>query len=257
MSERTAPHTNADNIRAWSSMTWAALDEFGDHGDFARQHLLTPALLDLCGDVSGAQVLDAGAGNGYLSRLLAGMGAGVTALEPADAPFRYILERETAAPLGITCLQEDLSAITQFDGSFDLVVANMVLLDIPDFRTAIANCLHALRAGGSFVFSLEHPFTDVAERSELFLKVDDYFTERARERRIAHNFHRTLETYVDVLADCGALVERIKEPRLPVELAELYLEHAWAHRLPAFIVIKAVKAGDAAKTLKRVSEGHA
>ncbi len=251
MQEEDRAISNADNIRAWSKTSSAELDAFGDAGDFARRHLLTPTLLDLLGDVAGSKVLDAGAGNGYLAHLLAGMGADVTALEPADGPFRYIVEREMAQPLGITCLQQDLSKMTQFNGHFDLVVASMVLLDIADFRPAIANCLRAVRPSGSFIFSLEHPFTDVANRSELPFKVDDYFTERAFPRRIAHNFHRTLETYVDALADCGALVERIKEPRLSAELADLHPERAWAHRLPAFIVVKAKKPGGAETGNKR------
>ena len=231
--------TNAANIQAWSNVSESDLETFGDSGDFARQHLLTPALLDLLGDVTGRQILDAGAGNGYLSRILARMGASVTAVEPADGPFCYIASREEAESLGIRLLQQDLSTMDQFDGEFDFTIANMVLLDIPDFRPAIANCLRATKPEGAFIFSLEHPFTDVADRTEIPFKVTDYFTERAFPRAIGHNFHRSLETYIDALADNGAVIERIKEPSLPADVAARYPEHAWAQVLPAFVVIKA------------------
>lgn len=233
--------SNADNIRAWSKASHEELAAFGDEGDFARQHLLTPALLELLGDVDGQRILDAGAGNGYLSRKLARLGAIVTALEPADGPFEYILERERAEPLGITCVKQDLSATQALDGRFDTVVANMVLLDIADYQPAIANCLAATRPGGRFIFSLEHPFTGVADRSDLPFKVQDYFTERAVARTHGHNFHRTLETYVAAVAMCGGLIRQIKEPRLPVGIAARHPERAWAARLPAFIIFETVQ----------------
>ena len=230
---------NVDNIRAWSKVPASDLEAFGDSGDFARQHLLTPALLNLLGDVSGKQILDAGAGNGYLSRMLAQMDATVTAVEPADGPFHYMQQREADEPIGLRLLQQDLSTMDQFEDEFDAVIANMVLLDIADFRPAIANCLRATKPGGAFIFSLEHPFTDVADRAEGPFKVTDYFTERAFSRAIGHNFHRTLETYIDALADNGAVVERIKEPRLPADVAARHPDHAWGRDLPAFIVIMA------------------
>jgi SAM-dependent methyltransferase len=242
MSERERTITNADNIAAWSAFPESVLEAFGDEGDFAHQYLLTPALLDLLGDVSGRQLLDAGAGNGYLSRKLARLGAIVTALEPAENPFRYMLERELQEPLGISCIQQDLSTMTQFDGQFDAVVANMVLLDIPDYQEAISNCVRALKLDGAFIFSIEHPSFDLADKSQLPVGVDDYFSERAFPRDFGHNFHRTLETYLDALADNGALVERIKEPRLSAELAEQHPERAWGRFVPAFMLIKAVKA---------------
>ncbi len=241
MRDNDKPISNEANIRAWSRVEESELEAFGDEGDFARQYLLTPALLDLLGDVAGQKILDAGAGNGYLSRMLARIGATVTAVEPADGPYRYIVRRETEDPLGIEVLQQDLSTMTQIDGKFDFVIANMVLLDIPDFRPAIANALRALKPEGAFIFSLEHPFTDVTDRSELPFRTSDYFSERAFPRTFAHNFHRTLETYVDAVADCGAVIERIKEPRLASDVAERHPDRAWASRLPAFIILKARK----------------
>ncbi|MEZ4520495.1 MAG: methyltransferase domain-containing protein [Thermomicrobiales bacterium] len=241
MSAENEPITNDENIRGWSIVSESEHEAFGDEGDFARRHLLTPSMLELIGPPAGRRILDAGAGNGYLSRILARTGAEVTALEPAESGYRYIAAREESNPLGISCVQQDLSTMRQYSDVFDIVVANMVLLDIPDFEAAIANCLNALKPAGSFIFSIEHPFTDTADRSGLPFKVGDYFSERAMPRQVAHNFHRTIETYVDALAERGAVIERIREPRLPADVAERHPERAWAHWLPAFIIFKARK----------------
>lgn len=58
---------NEDAIRHWSQVPPAEVEAFGDTGDFARQHLLTPHILQLLGDVQGKQLLDAGCGQGYLA----------------------------------------------------------------------------------------------------------------------------------------------------------------------------------------------
>jgi len=45
----------------------------------ARRHLLNGVLLRMLGDVNGRRVLDAGCGEGYLSRLLAARGTDLVA----------------------------------------------------------------------------------------------------------------------------------------------------------------------------------
>lgn len=76
--------TNNDIIRAWGNAPQDAALQHGDEGDFARQHLLNPALFSLLGDVQGKTILDAGCGQGYLCRMLAKRGAIVTGVEPAE-----------------------------------------------------------------------------------------------------------------------------------------------------------------------------
>ncbi|MBN1170685.1 MAG: DUF1698 domain-containing protein [Micromonosporaceae bacterium] len=51
-------------------------------GDLAKRHLVNPVLLRMLGEVSGRRILDAGCGNGYLSRMLARRGASVVGVEP-------------------------------------------------------------------------------------------------------------------------------------------------------------------------------
>jgi SAM-dependent methyltransferase len=142
-------------------MPRAVLAETADDGDFLKQHLVNPALTRMLGDVAGRRVLDAGCGNGYFSRMLARAGAEVTGIEPAGALFSFATGSERAEPLGIRYRQADLCSLTEPGraglGQFDAVVASMVLPAIPDWRTALAGCVAALRPGGRLVFSLNHP----------------------------------------------------------------------------------------------------
>jgi len=44
-------------------------------------HGILPSMLDLLGDLRNQRAFDAGCGEGYLARLLAGRGAGVTGMD--------------------------------------------------------------------------------------------------------------------------------------------------------------------------------
>jgi 2-polyprenyl-3-methyl-5-hydroxy-6-metoxy-1,4-benzoquinol methylase len=93
--------TNADVINAWSRASQEIVANFGDEGDFIRRNLWNPVIFGLVGDVSGKTILDAGCGQGYLSRLLAKKGAVVTGIEPAEPWYTYAVQREQAERLGI------------------------------------------------------------------------------------------------------------------------------------------------------------
>ena len=111
--------TNTDAISAWSLYPQDLIEDFGDEGDFTRKYLLNSTIFTLLGDVKGKTILDAGCGQGYLSRLLAKRGAKVTGLEPAEAFYTYAFQREQAERLGITYLQADLSFWASPPAQFD------------------------------------------------------------------------------------------------------------------------------------------
>ena len=92
--------TNQTAIERRSVMPREVLAEMAADGDFCKRHLMNPVLLRMLGDVTGRLILDAGCGNGYLSRMLARAGAQVTGVEPAAALFEFAAANERAQPLG-------------------------------------------------------------------------------------------------------------------------------------------------------------
>jgi 2-polyprenyl-3-methyl-5-hydroxy-6-metoxy-1,4-benzoquinol methylase len=95
-------------IEAWSRR--AHPPGFSEEGDFARIHLLNPALFSLLGDVRGQRVLDAGCGQGYLARILTHRGASVTGIGPAEGLVRYAIERDRIDGLGIDELPDRVTS---------------------------------------------------------------------------------------------------------------------------------------------------
>jgi len=149
--------TNADIINAYTNVPQYVIEGFGDEGDLTRQYLLNPALFELLGDVRSTPILDAGCGQGYLARLLARRGARVTGLEPSNGFYRYAVQREQTEQLGIQYVQADLSTWIPPASTFQAVIANMVLMDIPDYEPALRNCVLALQPAGKLIVSILHP----------------------------------------------------------------------------------------------------
>ena len=234
--------TNKENIRHYEAMPPGLIENFGEEGDFARQHLLNPAISRLAGSLAGKTVLDAGCGQGYLARLLAKRGARVSGLEPTGAMLDYALERERQEKLGINYVRADLSAYDGFGAQFDLVVSNMVLMDIPAYEKAIANCLAWLKPGGSFIFSISHPCFEDSYRdfmAKSYAEVSEYLSEYLIRQDYGYRIHRPLSHYLNAVIRQHGLVKEVVEPQL--DPVQPFAENERDRHVPSFIVIHAVK----------------
>ena len=189
-------------------MSWADMAALDPEGDFVKQHLLNPHVLRLLGDVRGRRILDAGAGQGYFSRMLAARGARVVALEPASRLRSYAEQREGESPQGIEFMADDLTKVA-LGPTFDAVVANMVLLSIPDWEVALRSCVGALVPGGQLIFTIEHPCLDDG---------GSYFVERLQPRRWVPDYHRPLSAYVNAFIESGCVLDGLAEPALDAAL---------------------------------------
>jgi 2-polyprenyl-3-methyl-5-hydroxy-6-metoxy-1,4-benzoquinol methylase len=253
---------DADVRQGWDRAApwWVA--RYTDRGDPFREWILDPLLFEWLGQVRGLRILDAGCGGGYLSRLLAGRGARVTGVDVSSGLLAYARAEETRESLGVRYARADLADLSRFrTGSFDIVVANVVLVDVRRYRAAIAELYRVLAPGGRFVFSLTHPSFEVpapgmwvrepedSERIEdrRFLRVDRYFD------RVGlywgppgvsgvPGFHRPLRDYLDAVFAAGFLVSKYEEPTATTESLRRH-HHVFADllRVPLFVVVEAVK----------------
>ncbi|HEU5099460.1 MAG TPA: class I SAM-dependent methyltransferase [Roseiflexaceae bacterium] len=236
--------TNAEALRHWASYPRELIERFGDEGDFARQNLLNPAIFRMLGDVAGKHVLDAGCGQGYLCRLLAKRGAHVTGVEPAEPMIGYAAERERGEQLGIAYVQADLSSWSPAGEQFDAAIANMVLMDIPDYQRAVVNCVRALKHGGSLIVSILHPCfeaTDAEYNEHGHVIVREYFEEHSIRQLYGYLFHRTLSTYLNLIIRSGCRIAQVDEPQLDSAFEAQDRRLGRNVHVPAFLIIHAIK----------------
>lgn len=254
--------TEADSRASWDSAAAWWTSRYSPRGDVNREWVIDPALFRLLGDMQGRRILDAGCGSGYLARLLAGKGATVVGVDHSAKLLEVARREEERDPRGLEFYEADLARLSSIaDGTFDIVVSNVVMQDVVAFEAAFREIRRVLRPGGRFLFSVTHPCFERpvpgawvreppdSERVEEWrgLLVDRYFDRIAvwwapSGEPPMVGFHRTLEDYVAALHDAGFVVTRMEEPTPSREALErMYRHFADYLRVPLFLIIEAVR----------------
>ena len=229
------------NAEAWTTLTRLGYDKY-------RDHINTPAFMDMLPDVTGLRGLDVGCGEGHNTRLVAQKGARLTALDIAGRFVRYAQEQEALEPLGIAYLRASTVEMPLADASFDFVMATMSMMDVPEQDRAIREVVRVLKPGGFFQFSILHPcfmtprFKWVLDEAgqRVAMECGDYFSaeqgtieewtfgsapdalkERFEKFRIPRFFH-TLSTWLNMLCAAGLTIEETAEPFAGDESIAIY-----------------------------------
>ncbi|MFX1508861.1 MAG: class I SAM-dependent methyltransferase [Promethearchaeota archaeon] len=227
-----------------------------------HQYILNPCVEKLMGDVHGLRILDAGCGEGYLSRFYAQKGADVVGVDFSQSLVDR--SKKLSARLPIEYVQADLCELKEFAAEeFDAVLCNLVLLNLDCLEKSLSEFHRVLQQNGFLVFSVVHPAFNVygpghwqlgkknvktGRREGQFFITEDYFLENEYQARWKTRagedfpqafsfFHRTIGTYVNTLLRIGFSLTAFEEPR-PVS-DEAFFDRE--HRIPFFLVIRAEK----------------
>jgi ubiquinone biosynthesis O-methyltransferase len=106
---------------------------------------------DLMGPVDGADVLDAGCGDGALACALASRGAVVTGIDADPAMLAAARTRAQTTGERVTFLPGRIEQLPLADARFDVVVAVTVLCFVADATAAVREMARVLRPGGRLV----------------------------------------------------------------------------------------------------------
>jgi SAM-dependent methyltransferase len=260
------PMSEADVAKYWNSNAATWNDHVRRGFDVYRLEMNNPSFFELIGDVSGRNVLDAGCGDGYNTRLLARRGATLTGVDIAEAMISFARDEERREPLGIRYEQLSFVKLDGLaDGSFDFVVSTMALMDAPNLLDSLAEFARVLRPGGRLAFSILHPcfmtrafewIRDV-EGNRTRLKVGEYFdiasdwvdrwhfsaAGAVAEDFAIPRFHRTLSDYLNGLGDAGFVLDRTAEPRASEDFCRKYGVWHWRDHAALFLQCRAHKLG--------------
>jgi SAM-dependent methyltransferase len=250
---------------------WEALADWrdqrmGEEGDLWHRAIIDPALRRLVGPVRGLRVLDLACGNGYLTRRWAREGAKrAVGIDTSRRSLSFARRRERSRPSGAEFLRRDAGRLTGLGNrSFDIVAANMALMDIRDLRPGLREWARVLAPEGRFVFSISHPCFDLDDRSAwvverardengvskelLWRKVRQYREERAvrvpwriseSETGFTVSYHRTLSTYSGLLRSAGFCILRMEEPAPLPEAVRDSPQGRFMLEVPLHLVVEA------------------
>ena len=177
---------------------WAP--SYPPHPHNALMALEQQTVLALLPDLTASTALDAGCGTGRYLRLLGDRGARVIGVDLSAA----MLSRAGADRLPVA--RADIRLLPMASQSIDVIVCGLVLGDVPDLQTALAELSRVLRPGGRLVYSVVHPVGERAGWSRTFAVA-------GKQNAIATWWHSG-DTHRRACANAGLTVIDWREPVL-------------------------------------------
>ncbi|MEM7424942.1 MAG: class I SAM-dependent methyltransferase [Pseudomonadota bacterium] len=223
----------------WEESADAWIRSMGDDGDWSRKHVMDRVMLGRVDRRAFETALDVGCGEGRFCRMLKERGIRAVGI---DATAKLVEEARRRDPKGDYRLAR-AENLPFDDASFDLVVCYLALIDIEDFRDAIAEMARVARPGGIVLVANLSSFStggmnqrwirnEVGEA--LHWPVDRYlyeFGEWVEWVHIrVHNFHRPLSAYMSTFLEQGLRLTFFDEPEpddAEPERSERYRRCPW------------------------------
>lgn len=213
-----------------NAMQW---QEASDKGyDIWRDHLNTPAFLEMLPDISALSGIDIGYGDGYNSRLVAKRCAMLTAIDISDTFLS--LSQKADNPHNISYRTMNATELRFPNEYFDFAVATMSFMDLSEIDKVFSEIYRVLAPSGFLQFSILHPCfnsqkgkwmtNEKGERVGFLNK--NYFRETCGEVQTWQHFHipdpkkkfqvprfsRPLNKWLNMLIDAGFYIEQVEEP---------------------------------------------
>ncbi|GFF99381.1 uncharacterized protein HI_0912 [Aspergillus udagawae] len=220
-----------------------------------------PTISRNIGHVTNQTVLDLGCGFGQFCRWASENDA--ASVHGIDASAKMLEKaRELNNADNIAYEQGDLdlslkhpNALKLRENAYDLVHSSLALHYAENIAATFAAIYKALKPGGRFVFSVQHP-TFSAPRTPnwgvrkdggtLFWELESYGSEGPRMINFLGQpiraYHRTMETYISLLLENGFMLVDFKECIPPPGvLPEMHLDHGKEGHRPLFLILAARK----------------
>jgi SAM-dependent methyltransferase len=211
-----------------------------------------PAIMTVLPDLAGLRILDLGSGFGDFCRSARERGASkIVGVEISRRMIAVARSRTSDAQIEyVNSAIEDFVIQPQ---AYDLIVSRLTLHYVRDYEPVVRSVFNGLRAGGSFIFSVGHPICTALcdgwyendHGEQIFWPVDNYSKEGEREQSWfvdgVIKYHRTVQTYVNVLLDSGFALTRLLEPHAGRESADMRADLKNTFRRPPILIIAARK----------------
>ncbi|MBV7482663.1 bifunctional 2-polyprenyl-6-hydroxyphenol methylase/3-demethylubiquinol 3-O-methyltransferase UbiG [Bordetella sp. BOR01] len=191
------------------------------------------------------RAIDVGCGEGRGARVLKELGYHVAAVDPVERFVAAAAQADSAHDYAVATA----AALPFASASFDLAMAYNVLMDVADVGASLAGIRRALRASGTLLVSIVHPFVDRGRFADArpdapFMLEDSYFGRRHFHGTEARDglsmdfagWSQPLENYMAALEQAGFAVVSLREPR--PDVAQRPDMARWC-RVPLFLWLKA------------------
>lgn len=181
-----------------------------DKRDAFRIYVSDPALFKRLDTLdNNLTILDAGCGEGYISRKLASQGHDVSGIDISGPLIEYAKELVTTETYQVC----DVMNLPFENETFDAVVSNFLLMELEQPELAIQELSRVLKKNGRFIFQILNPRMNTSNSGKMNGSIDDYFTTKKYEEKFVVDglespreslrYHNPLERYKTALNKNG------------------------------------------------------
>lgn len=254
--------TQNKNTTSWGGVADWYVDTVHKQGSYQTE-VIEPNLLRVVGKIKDKEVLDLACGEGYFSRSLQKTGARVLGVDIAPELIARAKKQSVESIVFKVTKSSDLSICK--DNSFDVVICILALQNIENLKETFGEVSRVLRAGGRFVFVINHPafrnpkesdwYYDESKKSqgrvvykymsEARVKIDMTPGEKnEKKKKYTYSFHRPLQSFVKELSKNGLAVTSLEEwisHKKSQQGGRSVEEDSARHEIPLFMCIEAKK----------------
>lgn len=213
--------------------------------DLSYDHVIVPEMLALAARQRPKRSIDVGCGVGRFTSQLATVVPSVVGIDPSKTSIAEATASHNPQVDFVIATAEQFARRSE---GFDLVVANLVIMDAPNLNTFVASLAELCSPGGRVLISLLHPwfwsqYWDYAS-CDWFRYVEEIFIEasftisQAVSHRTTTHIHRPLGRYTAALEKNGLHVCVFSEP-MPSADIELRYPEPW--HFPRFLILEALR----------------
>lgn len=230
----------------WDEISNIRFNQISNNKDLSFNYILKPCILDLIKTCNKESVLDFGCGTGNLTKYIAECSNKIVGIDLSKRSIKIAKEHfDTVENLTFICSSIEQYSNEKNTGSFSLVVANMVLMDVINLEDVLKAVKKVLKNNSNFIFTITHPcywaiYWDYFNKNwfnykkELFIESNFKISLDENNLKTTH-IHRPLEQYINALCNEGFIIEQMVEPMpAPSKLPLFPIKNQY----PRFLAIK-------------------
>lgn len=244
------------NKKYWQQIAEIYDRNVSEKGDIRHEMVINPVVFEFLGDLEGKTVLDAGCGNGYLSRKIAETAKKVFGVDLTERLIELAKQRDN--PQNIDFSLGNLEKLHFPENTFDVILCNMVLMDVERLQFVIKELSRVLKAAGILVISLTHPCFENPPRT--YSVFEDKNGKKIRigrmiqkyydtglvidENQVVDNgepyqhYHYMISDYLNAFSASNLCLEKTSEPNGNEIFKSMDSDQGMNDHTPTFIIFK-------------------
>ncbi|MES2987811.1 MAG: class I SAM-dependent methyltransferase [Pseudomonadota bacterium] len=236
------PKSVIEIAEEWDALAAIRLRQMSSGDDVTFSRIMMPTMFDFVNRQRPKSILDAGCGVGIFTDYLSRFFPNVIGIDPSKVSISLARSHFGERATFKNCSIEEFSDVSK--KKFDVITANMVLMDAPDAAEFLSSVSRLLKRGGAFIFSVTHPcfwprYYQYEHEPwfeywrEIFVESPFRISSDTEAIFPSTHIHRSFERYNSLISGAGLHFEFMREP-FPDEKTQKMYKQPWQY--PRYLI---------------------